>query len=102
MAESIFFEIDTYWVKTAGLNPAEVVAELAERAPLLHLKDGPAQKDKAMLAAGKGVMDFPDILQHAKTPEWIILEMDSCATDMLEAVQESYDYLTQQGLAKGH
>ena len=101
MEDSIFFEVDTYWVKTAGLNPADVVAELGARAPLLHLKDGPAQKGQPMMAAGQGVMDFPAIVQNAKAPQWLILEMDECATDMLEAVEESYLYLTKQGLAKG-
>ncbi len=99
--ESIFFEVDTYWVKTAGVDPVDVVAELGDRAPLLHLKDGPALKGQAMLAAGSGVMDFPAIVERAKAPEWFILEMDECATDMLQAVGESYAYLTQQGLAKG-
>lgn len=101
MDDSIFFEVDTYWVKTAGLNPADVVAELGARAPLLHLKDGPAEKSKPMMAAGKGVMDFSSILQNATEPDWLILEMDECATDMLEAVEESYHYLTKQGLARG-
>lgn len=101
MDESIFFEVDTYWVKTAGLNPVDVVTELGNRVPLLHLKDGPAQKDHLKLAAGSGVMDFPAIAQSAKAAEWLILELDDCATDMLNAVEESYQYLTQQGLAKG-
>ena len=101
MEDSIFFEVDTYWVKTAGLNPADVVAELGARAPLLHLKDGPAQKGQPMMAAGQGVMDFPAIVQNAKAPQWLILEMDECATDMPKAVEESYLYLTKQGLAKG-
>ena len=35
------------------------------------------------------------------TAEWWIVELDRCATDMLEAVQKSYTYLTQNGLANG-
>lgn len=38
---TIGFEVDVYWAKTAGLDPAEVVREIGKRAPLLHIKDGP-------------------------------------------------------------
>jgi sugar phosphate isomerase/epimerase len=92
---TIFYEIDTYWVKTAGLDPAAVVQEFGERAPLLHIKDGPAVKDQPMTAVGEGVMDFPDLLRAAGNhPEWLIVELDRCATDMLEAVAKSYRYLS--------
>ena len=94
MDDTIFFEVDTYWVKTAGLDPTAVVAELGDRVPLLHLKDGPAKKGQPMLAAGQGVMDFPAIIESATHSEWFILEMDECATDMLAAIQQSYRYLT--------
>ena len=33
--------------------------------------------------------------------EWLIIELDECATDMMEAVRKSYRYLTTQGLARG-
>ncbi|MFH0938095.1 MAG: sugar phosphate isomerase/epimerase [Planctomycetota bacterium] len=36
----IFFQIDTYWVQTAGMDPTAVVKELGERAPLLHITEG--------------------------------------------------------------
>ena len=102
MEPDIFFEIDTYWAKTAGLDPVKVVAELRERAPLLHIKDGPAVKGEPMVAAGEGNMDFPAITQAAGgVPEWWVVELDACATDMLEAVEKSYDYLTGHNLATG-
>ena len=98
----IFFEIDTYWVKTAGFDPAAVVQELGRRAPLLHIKDGPAVRDAPMVAVGEGVLDFPAIVQVAEgTAEWLIVELDECATDMMEAVEKSYRYLVGGGLAHG-
>ena len=102
LAPDIFFELDTYWIKTAGLDPVQVVAELGPRAPLLHLKDGPARKDEPMVAAGEGVMDFAAIAQAAgNATEWLIVELDACAGNMLAAVERSYRYLTQHGLAQG-
>lgn len=33
--------------------------------------------------------------------EWMIVELDRCATDMLDAVKKSCAYLTSHGLAVG-
>jgi len=106
----IFFEIDTYWVKVAGHDPAKIVAEFGKRAPLLHIKDGPAKWNDALLqdnpdpmtAVGKGTQNFPAIVKAANgNTEWMIVEMDKTATDVFEAIQDSYDYLVKNKLAKG-
>lgn len=98
----ITFQIDTYWVNTAGVDPAKVVAEMGERAPLLHIKDGPCVKKEPMTAVGDGVMDFHAIVEAGKPhTQWLIVELDRCATDMLEAVDRSLAYLVNQGLGRG-
>lgn len=98
---SIFFEIDTYWTKTAGLDPAQIIAELGARAPLLHIKDGPTGALSNMVAAGEGIMDFPAISQASEgAAKYWIVELDRCETDMLRAVERSFRYLTDMGLAK--
>lgn len=97
----VFFEIDTYWVKTAGADPAAVVKELGERVLFLHIKDGPCKKGQPMVAAGSGSMDFPPIVEAASSAEWIIVELDACATDMMEAVRNSFNYLSNTKLGKG-
>jgi len=102
LSPQVFFQIDTYWTQTAGVDPTPVVKMLGKRAPLLHIKDGPAQKGVAQLAVGDGVMDFTAITKAGgENTEWMIVEMDSCATDMLEAVQKSYNYLVNNKLAVG-
>jgi len=93
--QRVCFEIDTYWVKTGGGDPVKVVKSLGERVPLLHIKDGPCKQGQPMVAAGKGTMDFPPILKVAKA-EWLIVELDECATDMLEALRDSLTYLKGQ------
>jgi sugar phosphate isomerase/epimerase len=99
---AIFFEVDTYWVQTAGLDPATVLEELGRRAVLLHIKDGPAVKGEPQVAVGEGLLDFPGIVQAAdSTAEWLIVELDDCATPMLGAVERSYRYLVGEGLAHG-
>lgn len=97
---TVGFEIDTYWVQTAGHDPAAVVQRLGERAPLLHIKDGPATVEDSMVAVGQGVLDFHAIVAAAGGAQWLIVELDRCATDMLIAVEQSHRYLVQEGL--GH
>lgn len=99
---AIVWEVDTYWVKTAGLDPVEVIQELGLRAPLLHIKDGPATQSEPMVAVGQGTMDFAPIIAAGEAnTEWLIVELDRSATDMMTAVAESYQYLTGEGLARG-
>ncbi|MBV7339694.1 sugar phosphate isomerase/epimerase [Chloroflexi bacterium TSY] len=97
---SIFFEVDTYWATTAGRNPLQMIRELGARTQFLHIKDGPAIHDEPMTAVGAGQLNFHAIAQasndHAK---WWVVEMDECATDMLEAVEQSFRFLTESGLA---
>ncbi|HRX03979.1 MAG: sugar phosphate isomerase/epimerase [Anaerolineae bacterium] len=97
----VVFEVDTYWVKTGGQDPTALVKKLGDRAPLLHIKDGPATEKDPMVAVGQGVMDFPAIIPAATGAQWLIVELDRCATDMMVAVDESYRYLTGEGLAHG-
>jgi sugar phosphate isomerase/epimerase len=99
---SIFFELDTYWIQSAGVNAAEFVAKYGSRAPLLHIKDGPVEIGKPHVAVGDGAMDIPAVVKAGQgTTEWLIVELDACATDMLTAVERSLQYLVKEGLGHG-
>jgi sugar phosphate isomerase/epimerase len=79
-----------------------VLTEMGRRVTLLHVKDGPADTPKTdMTAVGQGRMDYETIIPAATATEWLIVELDRCATDMLTAIQDSYTYLTNKGLAYG-
>ncbi|MCZ6520120.1 MAG: sugar phosphate isomerase/epimerase [Bacteroidetes bacterium] len=105
----IFLEIDTYWVKTAQRDPAEIIEKFGKRVQFMHMKDGPApwmedlaaQPHEPMVALGKGVQDFNAITKACGDhPKWMVIELDECATDIFEAVKESVDYLTSNNMAK--
>ena len=49
----IFWQLDVYWARTGGADPAAVVAELGPRIGSLHLKDGPAVHGEPMTALGR-------------------------------------------------
>jgi len=97
----VFAEIDTYWARVGGADPARVVSELGPRARMLHLKDGPADgPESPMTAVGDGVLDVAAIASASRA-SWHVVELDRCATDMFEAVERSYRFLTETGLAQG-
>ena len=107
--KDIFFEVDTYWVKVAGQDPVAIVKKLGSRAPLLHIKDGPAKyndslpKDNPdpMTAVGKGTQNFPAIVKAADgNTEWMVVEMDKTSGDVFVALKESYDYLISNKMAR--
>ena len=90
------FELDTYWA--ANFGAVDTVVEMrrvAKRAPLLHIKDGPLIKDEPMVAVGSGKQPIADIIAAADADvlEWLIVELDACATDMSTAVGASHAFL---------
>ncbi len=100
---AVTFQLDTYWIQVSGPDPVAIVAENGARAPLLHIKDGPADREKNMTALGDGVIDVPGIVQASQAhTEWLIYEMDRCDTDVMEAVRKSYQYMIGEGLARGN
>ncbi len=101
-APDVYAEIDTYWVKVGGGDPAAVVTSYGERAPLLHIKDGPGNREAAMTAVGAGAMDWDNVLASASdATEWLIVELDRCDTDMMQAVTDSFRYLVDNGFGHG-
>jgi sugar phosphate isomerase/epimerase len=105
LCPGVLFELDTYWVANFGANdPAKEVAKFKKRTPLLHLKDGTMVKDVPMTACGKGKQDFRAIVNAADPAvlRWNVVELDACATDMFEAIEDSYRYLVGNGFCAGN
>lgn len=87
-------ELDTYWAKTAGRDPAAEIAKHGARVTRLHLKDGPADKpESAMTALGEGVVDLSAAMKAAQHADWMLVELDQCAGEMREAVRRSAEWL---------
>ena len=103
-APALNLEIDTYWAANhAKEDAAKMVALFKNRAIHLHLKDGPLTPGTAMVAAGKGKQKFTEIVAAADPAvlKWVVVELDRCDTDMLQAVLDSYAYLVGSKLAVG-
>jgi sugar phosphate isomerase/epimerase len=109
VSKDVFFEIDTYWVKVAGQDPAAIINRYGDRAKFLHMKDGPAKYNQAlvedkpdpMVALGKGTQNVPAIANAARGHiEWMVIEMDVVAGDVYAAIKDSYDYLVSHQFAR--
>ncbi|MFP4383222.1 MAG: sugar phosphate isomerase/epimerase family protein [Spirochaetia bacterium] len=105
LAPDVLLELDVYWAANFGRrDPAAETARFKNRIPLLHIKDGQMGTDKIMQPLGQGKMDIPSVINAADPAvlEWIIVELDRCDGDMMEAVEESYRYLAENGLGAGN
>lgn len=117
--ETVLFEADVFWVARAGLDPAEFIREIGPRGKVLHFKDGivsnkatfteaKTESGNVMVSdsipfrpAGQGQVDLVAAHQAVRHAEFIAVELDSFAGDMLQAVGDSYRYLTAHGIARG-
>ena len=95
----VLLEVDTYWAAVGGQDVPALLGRLGDRVRYLHVKDGPVTKDDPMTAVGAGKMPVAEILAASPSAEWNVVELDACATDMMEAVADSISWLTSHGLA---
>ncbi len=89
----VVFEVDTYWVKVGNLDPVETIKDMAERAPLIHLKDGSGVREDPMVAVGSGIMPVAEIIKASTYSENFIVELDRCGTDMMKAMEDSIKFV---------
>jgi sugar phosphate isomerase/epimerase len=95
---AVELELDIYWAKTAGRDPAAEIAKRGARVTRLHLKDGPADKPESpMTALGEGVVELSAAMRAAKHADWMLVELDQCAGEMREAVRKSAGWLGTGG-----
>lgn len=97
-AALVDFEMDMYWVVTAGQNPLEWMKKYPNRFKLCHVKDrtksSTEQADTCTL--GKGEIDYPSILKQAKKEgmKYFIVEQEKYAsTTPLESIKDDAAYM---------
>ncbi len=98
----VWFELDIYWILSAGVDPRPYLDAHPERFPLLHLKDGrPEEGIESDL--GEGIVDFPDILSHLwhLGSHHFVIERDE-QPHPTQTANVSYDYLRSIGRRQRH
>jgi len=96
---AVILEVDTYWAAVGGQDVPALLGRLGDRVRYLHVKDGPVTRHDPQTAVGGGLMPVPEILGSCPSAEWHVVELDSCATDMLTAVGDSLAWLATRDLA---
>jgi sugar phosphate isomerase/epimerase len=95
---SVRLEVDTYWAAVGGQDPAALLKRLGDRVGLLHVKDGPVNKDnKAQVAVGAGAMPVADAIAAAPNA-LLVVELDDFDGDVFVAITDSLAWLTARGL----
>jgi len=93
----LFFELDVFWLKTAGEDPQAMIETLAGRVKLLHLKDFAA--DGKMTDVGSGTLDFPALIAAGRAAgvEHMFVEHDFPPKPYWPSVEASVGYLRTLG-----
>jgi sugar phosphate isomerase/epimerase len=98
-ADTVKFEIDTYWVNEGGEDPAQFIRGMGSRCPILHLKD--RAKDGSFGEVGSGTLDFTGIFKAAEVAGVgiYVVEQDECPRDPFDCIDTSLQFLRSKGLA---
>ncbi|MDD3153560.1 MAG: TIM barrel protein [Victivallaceae bacterium] len=118
LATEVKFQIDAFWSANFGKNdPAEMVRKFASRMVSIHIKDGVLAKNDApfrtvngtldrkvdLRPLGQGDMDIKSVVKAMPdTVNSVVVELDYCSVEMFRAIEESYRYMTENGLAQGN
>jgi len=99
----VVIELDAYWTRMGGADPASVLSRLGDRARFIHIKDGPAEsyEHDVMVPIGEGSMDWRGILTVPSGLAWHIVELERLSIDTFDALESSYRHLVGGGLSKG-
>jgi sugar phosphate isomerase/epimerase len=90
----VAFEMDLFWIISAGFEPLDYFAKHPGRFPMVHVKDMTAAPARRMVDVGQGSIDFARIFAHAGQAgiqHWFV-EHDE-PESAFDSARVSYDYL---------
>jgi sugar phosphate isomerase/epimerase len=92
----VWFELDAYWAYKAGQDPVAYFERFPRRFSLLHVKDGTAPPERAMVDVGKGVIDFRRLFALSRSAglRYAFVEHDQ-PSDALASIRDSHDHLAR-------
>jgi sugar phosphate isomerase/epimerase len=94
-------ELDTYWIQIGGGNPVEWCEKMANRMPMLHIKDlGVNEEHTAVYREiGQGNLNWPAIIGAAEASGclWFIVEQDGnwIDDDPFKSLRMSFEYIEE-------
>jgi len=93
--ENLSMQMDIFWMRIAGQDPAAWLAKHPGRFISAHLKDMGPPPDNRMVDVGRGVIDWPTLIPVAKRSgvKHFFVEHDE-PRDAVESIRSSYRYLS--------
>jgi sugar phosphate isomerase/epimerase len=105
---AVGFEVDIFWAKAGGVDPAALIASLPGRVPLLHIKDmkkglalppgSSGAPEDSDVAAGQGQLDLPAIFRASVKAAVEIYYIEDESTRPWEQIPVSLAYLSSMKL----
>ena len=92
---NVALEIDTYWAYAAGKDPVQMMETLKARVPVIHIKDGLANREGKPLGLGTA----PVAAVYKKAVEMgipMVVESETLQPDGLTEAKICIDYLKSQ------
>lgn len=99
-ADDLKAQLDLAWVKIGGQDPASYIKKYGSRVKFVHLKDYDPTAEPRWKPAGQGVLDYDTVIPAALEAgvEFGGIELDQSPGDSIEAVRESFAFLSSKGL----
>jgi sugar phosphate isomerase/epimerase len=103
--DKVDFEMDVYWVVTAGQDPLVWINKYPDRFKLFHIKDrkkDAGDKRAAFAELGTGFINYPEItaLAQKKGNPYFIVEQDQSDAGPMIAVEQNAAYMKNLLLKK--
>lgn len=118
LCPNVKYEMDCFWSTNKGQeDPVAMLKEFAKDTILLHMKDGQCRQQAGgggmvnglldmkidLMPLGTGTLPIADLMAAApEQVEAVIVELDYCTEEMQSAVEKSYRFMTENGLAVGN
>ncbi len=119
LCPSVKYELDCFWSTNKGTEDSvAMLKDFAKDTILLHMKDGICRQEAKnagmsgglldmkidLLPLGTGDLPIKDLIAAAPAQvQTVIVELDYCEScEMMKALEISYKYMTENGLAEGN
>lgn len=118
LCPKVKYQMDCFWSTGLGKeDPVEMLKLFKDDVISIHMKDGVSEQRVAgndmvngilerkvdLMPLGTGTLPIKDLVKEIPDAvDTIIVELDFCNIDMMTAIEQSYKYMTENGLAKGN
>ena len=103
--QCVYFSLDTHWLASGGVNPADWIYKVKGRMPMIHFKDYAIGEgalsvegvSKLFAEVGEGNLDWPSIIKacHETGVKYAIVEQDTCKGDPFDSLKTSYQNMVK-------